>query len=837
MKHQFTAFSPNAKYFIGLLFALFISTAYTQDDIPVFEHFDEWPIVKLNGGILACSEYHTEFEDNFNTFDGNKWNKYMDNNPYHRFHCGAPAAIFTDDNVTISNNDYLMLTVKAVNPAYRLQDPNHIPSDYDCFQDVDYVERNATAGIVEMKGQHYNLGKYEIRCKFPNSGSAWSAFWMWHHHEIDIFDIAFRGGFGQGLSRNKKSPTDDSEGRYSTQITNSPCCPHFSNCDFCSTNGITCTSNGCSSDCDPINDIYNCEYMANSFHVVGCEWTPFRISFYVDGTTIGTVYKYYNFDKTGINVECGENIPEGLVRENPVFTMIYGTGFHPRIWITANPEHYVTLPNPTVDCDFEGCDASNPGTFPDTLLVDYVKIEERIYEQVNLIPDDCYILCNNHETPVCVDLNTTFINHIYEGNWNWPWTNYVPDVAESVSWNISTNNATLTEEEIYNACFTYNGTNSVILSADVVIQPSGETLNISKTLNPIEPKIYYDILDDGTIILCVDKNDYCDEIQTSINGDELDTEEEDITCYSAPCIEDFSISYSRCGFTKSISESCDLFDVSLDEVDACAGYTLIKIENFSYQSFTVKDAYLLDGGNNPVEVDFEWISSDELEFNFEGEYLIYSLHFTLEVAGGVIPLCCIYDFEIPVCDDCCPPGSAFDGVNCYFGIHFSGVTGFVLNNSFYTTPSTVMYLDNFGCPPGSVFDTRNCYFGIYFPGYEGFVYNNSFYTHTNCDPEFQGENGYNIEYRSTKPGPLQNQIDILIYPSPFFDNFDIMLLKEKWEECSVIIYSIIGEKLFESHHKFEAGNKINIIPNVPTGIYLVNIELDKKSYIYKAIKM
>lgn len=123
---------------------------------------------------------------------------------------------------------------------------------------------------------------------------------------------------------------------------------------------------------------------------------------------------------------------------------------------------------------------------------------------------------------------------------------------------------------------------------------------------------------------------------------------------------------------------------------------------------------------------------------------------TATLDGGCGTVTFSFDIELANCDECCPPGSKYDGANCYYGIHFSGVNGFVYNNAFYTTRNCNLYPNNNCCPPGSVFDGANCYFGIHIPpGHSGFVYNNSFYTTKNCEKnccppgfEYDGANCY-----------------------------------------------------------------------------------------------
>ncbi len=127
-----------------------------------------------------------------------------------------------------------------------------------------------------------------------------------------------------------------------------------------------------------------------------------------------------------------------------------------------------------------------------------------------------------------------------------------------------------------------------------------------------------------------------------------------------------------------------------------------------------------------------------------------------------------YKVGIGGCDECCPSGSAYDGANCYFGVQFEGVAGFVLDNSFYTTTNCQLYPENNCCPPGSVFDGANCYFGIHFPpGYEGFVYNNGFYTTQNCETNCCPDR-YQYDGKNCHSGIYFNDVEGFILDNTFY---------------------------------------------------------------------
>ncbi len=75
----------------------------------------------------------------------------------------------------------------------------------------------------------------------------------------------------------------------------------------------------------------------------------------------------------------------------------------------------------------------------------------------------------------------------------------------------------------------------------------------------------------------------------------------------------------------------------------------------------------------------------------------------------------------------CPPGSVYDGANCYFGIHApSGSNPFIWNGGFYWQAGP-----GNSCCCGSWYDGANCYAGH--GGAGAFVWNNSFYVTPRCE--------------------------------------------------------------------------------------------------------
>lgn len=542
----FRLYSFKGKYTLGMIFLAFICHNTDAQSNSPYPHFDSWPKVNLKGGILACSPYQTEFEDHFSnaTLDASRWDTYEDGNPIGgRYHCGAGSVIFTDENVQV-NNGNLELTVKRENTPVSLTNPdvsgNLQPFDAHCCQDVLSVSRNVTAGMVSIdQSLVFNLGKYETRCQFPNKGSVWSTFWMFHHDEIDIFDLGFRSGMSQNSI---------SEG-YEASIEGSPCCSDFVDCDYCVSNSVDCTgSNGCNN-CD-----YSCEYMADGFHVVGCEWTPFKIRFYVDGVTTGVVYRYHALDKTPIDVECGGIIPEGVVRENPAYIDIQGRGFRPEIWIT------VEQGCPNGDCNFASCpDAADPNDLPATLLIDYVKIEERVYERISLVPE-CYELCDNSQTPICINLESEYYNFIYDGHWNW--NGPTPPIA--LSWSIPSNNGTVLPDSSTQGCFTYDHPDCSVspcqrrmLVQAAVQMHTGVVHNLSKMLLPPKPIIYTSIFQEDIKQVCIEH--YCD-FDIIINNQPVDAHE-GLNCFIADCNLHLEVIYDDCGNSVTLTD-----DVVLDVV-------------------------------------------------------------------------------------------------------------------------------------------------------------------------------------------------------------------------------------------------------------------------------
>lgn len=535
--------NANSRISTGLLlwgiFLLHPAGLAAQSPYPLF---DEWPLRRLGGGLLVCSEYQTAFYDNFagTQLDSTKWDTYENGNPLGgRFHCGAEAAIFTDDNVRVNNQ--LELTVKRPDSGvYVLQSPDGQPFNAHCYDQIPYLARQATAGMIMIdQSLVFNLGKYETRCKLPNKDNIWSAFWMWHHDEIDIFDIAFRSKITHNVY---------SEG-LTASVRESPCCPYVVDCAYCPTQNLNCTAAPNCADCG--DDHWGCEYLAQDFHTIGCEWTPFKISFYIDDVTTAVVYRYYTLARTPVDVDCGDAIPEGLVRENPAFIKIQGRGFRPEIWIT--PEEDYARPCAYDSC-FDQCDADG---LPATLTVQYVKIEERIYEQIRLQPD-CYALCENSNTPVCVGLESEYYNFIYQGIWNW--SGPPPPVVQA--WSILSANGAFTEQDADHACLSYNGPDcssagdcrrQLRLQAQVQTH-DGRVHTLTQTLEQPRPELTVFTRLDGAEQVCIDAGRYCGSLEAMFNGQPV---QGPLECFAlADGCNQLSLQYDNCGTPVLWQQDC-----------------------------------------------------------------------------------------------------------------------------------------------------------------------------------------------------------------------------------------------------------------------------------------
>jgi hypothetical protein len=111
----------------------------------VYLSFDDWPLVKLDGGKLICTDYVNIFTDEFNSsiqFDKN-WNKYMGNNP----DCGlahGSGSVFSETNVIL---DTAAITGGITGQVELYVTKTSTTGDIDCDSNVtNYITREYTGG-------------------------------------------------------------------------------------------------------------------------------------------------------------------------------------------------------------------------------------------------------------------------------------------------------------------------------------------------------------------------------------------------------------------------------------------------------------------------------------------------------------------------------------------------------------------------------------------------------------------------------------------------------------------------------------------------------------------
>lgn len=79
--------------------------------------------------------------------------------------------------------------------------------------------------------------------------------------------------------------------------------------------------------------------------------------------------------------------------------------------------------------------------------------------------------------------------------------------------------------------------------------------------------------------------------------------------------------------------------------------------------------------------------------------------------------------------------------------------------------------------------------------------------------------------------------ELSIYPNPFHDELKVVLDSKEKGETKIIIYSITGQTLFDKNFDVNAGTNVLMIqPKVPTGTYVMSVQVDGKVTLNKIIK-
>jgi hypothetical protein len=75
------------------------------------------------------------------------------------------------------------------------------------------------------------------------------------------------------------------------------------------------------------------------------------------------------------------------------------------------------------------------------------------------------------------------------------------------------------------------------------------------------------------------------------------------------------------------------------------------------------------------------------------------------------------------------------------------------------------------------------------------------------------------------------------YPNPFTNDFIIELNAEKSQNASIRIYTVTGQLVFDKLQPVEIGiNKIKIMPNIPDGTYLLQLQMNGQTVLNKMFK-
>ncbi len=216
-----------------------------------------------------------DFEDDFNSFNSSKWQKYY---PYNCPNCrthGPEGQIYLDRNVSVVNGKVIL---KAKKENYTFMNES----------------RSWTSGMIHSK-EKFGWGIYEARIKIPKGTGFWPAFWIYGGNaagneadEIDIFEFGGNDLFKYNLALH------DTRASYLGGDN------HFSKRK-------------------------NLLYSMEGWHTFRLKWEPLKLEFYVDNWLLFTYYKYekirynwFGFRTTTPVKSCSELTP-GYYVHNKTF--------------------------------------------------------------------------------------------------------------------------------------------------------------------------------------------------------------------------------------------------------------------------------------------------------------------------------------------------------------------------------------------------------------------------------------------------------------------------------------------------------------------------------------
>lgn len=236
------------------------------------------------------STYRLVFEDAFDgPLDTSVWaTTFPYGCPAERIHPMSPDVVVLDKN-TVCEGGFLKLKARRE------------PVVFECSNERDErlrIQKNFSSSVLHSKNSPsaagrdhpsgcWRWGRFAVRAKIPFDGGAdglWPSFWFFGWPgEIDVFEFIHGSDklettvWLHNLQKNGRSPKyslDDQRSEFSTD-----------------------------------------------FHVFELEWTPFKFVFSIDGKPYGSVFRYYQKQKSA----AGE--PLGLIRKRGFLSPFYGQKF------------------------------------------------------------------------------------------------------------------------------------------------------------------------------------------------------------------------------------------------------------------------------------------------------------------------------------------------------------------------------------------------------------------------------------------------------------------------------------------------------------------------------
>ncbi len=355
----------------------------------------EWDRIYLFESSLDCKAYKSSTQSDHFDYEGapdpTKWKTVMygdENHPYARFG-KYEEATYCDENVWVEDG---VCKIKA----------EYHPSGTSCTSLEPEIPRYFSTGVLWSQ-EPFTNGRFTARVKLPESSHWWSAFWLWHHDEIDIFE-----NFGN-------------KDKYKANVYSSNCAESEV---FKPSENIPPPMGNF----DPPFE-YN---LREGFHTYSVEITPFKIKFFytppwADEVQLTRVhYRFYNENGEPLSIECGDVIPGGYYYKNPVFPEIRERNFNIIAGFTALVKYGKQIgynedgtPRPCQNALLDNCSECNADCNPDIFApaecnwgspladgcvpvdgsmdnaimeIDYITVEEREYIACNsmmVYGDDC----------------------------------------------------------------------------------------------------------------------------------------------------------------------------------------------------------------------------------------------------------------------------------------------------------------------------------------------------------------------------------------------------------------------------------------------------------------